>query len=41
MPDPKIIDDTDAIVQIDTDTICGTDPNGAGGHQHHPIVVGS
>lgn len=25
VPDPKIIDDTDAIVQIDTTTICGTD----------------
>jgi alcohol dehydrogenase len=25
MPDPKIVDDTDAIVRIDTVTICGTD----------------
>jgi alcohol dehydrogenase len=25
MPDPKVIDDTDAIVKIDTVTICGTD----------------
>ena len=25
MPDPQIIDDSDAIVRIDTTTICGTD----------------
>ena len=25
VPDPKIIDPTDAIVQVDTTTICGTD----------------
>lgn len=25
VPDPKLIDDTDAIVRIDTTTICGTD----------------
>ena len=25
VPDPKIVDDLDAIVQIDTTTICGTD----------------
>src|SRR5690606_8991632 len=25
VPDPKIVDDTDAIVQVDAVTICGTD----------------
>lgn len=25
LPDPELIDDTDAIVRIDTTTICGTD----------------
>ena len=25
VPDPKLIDDTDAIVRVDTATICGTD----------------
>ena len=25
IPDPKLIDDSDAIVRVDTATICGTD----------------
>ena len=25
VPDPKLVDDTDAIVRIDVTTICGTD----------------
>src|ERR1700724_2402998 len=31
IPDPKVIDDSDAIVRVDTATICGTDLHILGG----------
>lgn len=30
VPDPKLLADTDAIIKVDTTTICGTDPHSEG-----------
>ena len=41
VPDPRLIDETDAIIGVDTTTICGTDLHILANPPNHPSTPGS